>query len=155
MKLEIERKFLVPSSSKLPRVRGQVLQQGYLAQGAATVRIRVTDDRAWLTIKGPSVGARKPEYEYPIPRQDALDLLGLEGVFQLSKMRFQVRHGRHIWDVDVYHGPLAGLVTAEVELTREDEAVELPPWVGREVTGERRWDNDMLALQGLPDGAVQ
>lgn len=91
-----------------------------------------------------------PEFEYQIPRRDALELLELPNVPHLRKTRHLVGHEGHIWEVDVYHGALEGLVTAEIELQSEQEAVLLPAWLGQELTGRREWSNEALARHGFP-----
>lgn len=154
MPFEIERKFLVRDPSVTARVVGTLLRQGYVGRDPLTVRVRVSPSSAWLTLKGlPSGDGRtRPEFEYPIPLSDALELLGQPSVPLLEKTRYPVVYDGHTWDVDVYHGALEGLVTAEIELEAVDEAFSVPAWVGAEVTGLREWDNEMLARNGKPVG---
>ncbi len=111
MGVEIERKFLVKDDSWRSDVESQAhLMQGYLADGdKATVRIRVTDDTAYLTIKGPTVGVRRSEYEYPIPLADAQAMLRDLAVYPaIDKTRYQVRSGRHLWELDLFAGRTRG-----------------------------------------------
>jgi len=148
MGVEIERKFLVKDDSWRSDVESQAhLMQGYLADGdKATVRIRVTDDAACLTIKGPTVGIRRSEYEYPIPLADARTMLRDLAVYPaIDKMRYQVRSGGHLWELDLFAGENAGLVLAELELDSEHEPFELPSWAGEDVSDDPRYYNVNLA----------
>jgi adenylate cyclase len=147
MGIEIERKFLVRGDAWRTDAIGTAYRQGYLhADADRTVRVRVAGPQAWLTIKGPTTGARRLEYEYPIPLADAEELLvHLCGRPLIEKVRYRIPHGGLIWEVDELEGGNAGLVLAEVELTREDQAITLPPWVGEEVTGDPRYYNASLA----------
>ena len=130
MPLEIERKFLVDTGKLGESGNGTRYRQGYLpAAGNISVRARICDDAAWLTIKGETTGASRLEFEYPIPVTDASDIL--ESLCQgsiIDKTRHLVEHAGHTWEIDVFAGDNAGLVIAEVELESEDEAVDLPGW---------------------------
>jgi len=144
---EIERKFLVAGDGWRARAdAGRRMRQGYLiADEARSVRVRVAGDVATMTIKGPSDGAVRDEFEYGIPLADAealLERLCLRPF--IEKTRHRVEHAGHLWEVDVFEGDNAPLVVAEVELARADEAVALPEWVGREVTGDGRFTNARL-----------
>jgi len=148
MGMEIERKFLVKDDSWHSDVESQAhLMQGYLADGdKATVRVRVTDDAACLTIKGPTVGIRRGEYEYPIPLANAQAMLRELTVYPaINKTRYQVRSGGRLWELDLFAGENEGLVLAELELGSEDESFELPAWAGEEVSGDPRYYNVNLA----------
>ena len=152
--LEVERKFLVDPSlwANVSKGDGQRFAQGYLSDDPArTVRVRLAQDRAWLTVKGESRGVTRVEFEYEVPPAQAEAMLHL-AVSSLSKTRYRVMLGAHTWDVDEFHGPLAGLVLAEVELDREDEAFERPAWVTREVSGDARYFNSSLARASAPPG---
>jgi adenylate cyclase len=148
MGVEIERKFLVKNDSWRARVEWEWhIMQGYLANNAnATVRVRVRGDIAYLTIKGPGRGISRSEYEYPIPVTDAEAMLKELAVSPpVDKVRYRVRAGKHLWDLDVFAGENAGLVMAEVELAAEDEVFERPDWLGDEVSGDPRYFNVNLA----------
>ncbi len=147
MRFEIERKFLVIGDGWRPGRPGTAIRQGYLcAHKAQTVRVRVSGDRAFLTVKGAPKGLARPEFEYEIPAADAHDMLDhLCPRPLVEKTRFEVVHAGIGWVVDVFAGDNEGLVLAEVELAREDQAVELPDWVGEEVTGDPRYLNVNLA----------
>lgn len=143
---EIEHKFLVQNDQWRTSEAGHPCRQGYLYAGArGTVRVRVMADRAYLTIKGRATGITRDEFEYEIPPADAESMLSLcEGLI-VEKTRFLVPHGRHTWEVDVFAGPNAGLVLAELELSDENEAFDLPPWVGENVSLDRRYANAYLS----------
>ncbi len=148
MATEIERKFLVEGNDWRQAVESERhIVQGYLAHNqTATVRVRVAGEQAWLTIKGMVQGPSRSEYEYPIPVDDALGMLQeLALMPPIEKVRHRVRCGDHVWDLDVFGGENEGLVMAEVELSTEDEPFEMPPWAGREVTGDGRYYNVNLA----------
>lgn len=154
MPTEIERKFLVRADvwSATVKPEGVELCQGYLSTDPSrTVRVRVANTQAWLTIKGKTQGVSRAEFEYALPLQDARQLLTLS-VSQLHKTRYRMPEGVHTWDVDVFHGPLSGLILAEVELRAEDEQFEPPLWLGVEVSADARYYNSALsAAQQVPD----
>lgn len=157
MPLEIERKFLVAGDGwrRAALGPGRRLRQGYLAPGdggAPVVRIRLQDGAGILTIKGPGLLARA-EYEYPIPAEDAAAMLaGLCPPPVIDKTRTRAAHAGLVWEVDEFAGHLAGLVLAEVELPAADHPLELPDWVGAEVTEDPRYQNNRLArAPGPPD----
>jgi len=148
MGLEIERKFLVKSDAWRADVESEShIMQGYLANNAnATVRVRIKGDDAYLTIKGAGLGISRCEYEYPLPVPDAQGMLNELAVFPpVDKVRYRVRAGHHVWDLDVFSGQNEGLVLAEVELYAEDEVFERPHWLGDEVSGDPRYFNVNLA----------
>lgn len=147
MHAEIERKFLLKDSSWKKKARGTPFRQGYLCTATErTVRVRIAGAEAFLTVKGPSRGARRSEWEYPIPRQDAEEMLAVLCERPLiEKIRYRVRHGDLTWEIDEFLGENDGLVLAEVELPCEDARVELPPWAGAEVTGDPRYFNAYLS----------
>lgn len=146
MGIEIERKFIVTGDGWRAGSVATVMRQGYVSLGPpASVRVRIEGPRAVLNIKESTLGIRREEFEYEIPVADAEDLLRLCQGNVISKTRHRVRHGQHTWEVDVFDGENTGLVTAEVELEREDEPVTLPPWVGEEVSNDRRYRNTYLS----------
>ena len=144
MPLEIERKFLVKHDGwKSYCVRSVRIRDGLLASSnGCKVRVRISDTRATLAVKGPEVGISRPEFEYEIPLQDAREMLQhvAEKPF-IDKTRYRVRHGEHIWDLDLFAGENAGLIVAEVELESESQPFELPPWAGEEVSDDTRYYN--------------
>jgi adenylate cyclase len=148
MAVEIERKFLVVNDLWREQViSSSDIQQAYISnQANATVRIRIYSNKALLTIKGPTKGISRDEFEYSIPVEDAQQMLDLRqtGVV-IQKTRHKVRCGEHVWDLDIFYGENEGLNMAEVELTSESEQFQMPEWVGEEVTGDRRYANSHLA----------
>lgn len=148
MALEIERKFLVLDDSfKHEAFSKSHIVQGYICSGhGRTVRIRIRDEHAYITIKGPSRlgGLARYEFEQEIPMDDARQLLTLCEPGTVEKTRWLVKAGRHTFEVDEFHGDNAGLVVAEVELGSEDESYEKPHFIGKEVTGDRRYYNNQL-----------
>ncbi len=148
MGFEVERKFLVCGDGwkGLVTQRTQI-RQAYLApNGKASVRVRIEDDRAaTLTIKNRGAGMRRLELEYTIPVLEAELLVSLRSGAVIEKVRHIVPFSGATWEVDVFGGENAGLVIAEVELRDEHQHVDLPPWVGAEVTGQAQYYNGSLA----------
>lgn len=122
------------------------MRQGYLSFGPpASVRVRVSGDEAYLNIKQSTLAISRDEFEYAIPVADAEFLLATMCAGGLiEKTRHHVQHGGLVWEVDVFEGANAGLIVAEVELDHADQRVNLPPWVGREVSGDARYLNSSL-----------
>jgi adenylate cyclase len=148
MSFEIERKFLVASDGWRAQVKDSVaLRQAYLTyDGKASIRVRIRDNGgATLTIKSRGAERRRLELEYPVPVLEAEALIALRRGSVIEKVRHLVPHAGATWEVDVFAGENAGLVIAEVELRDEHEVVELPPWVGLEVTGQPQYYNSSLA----------
>jgi adenylate cyclase len=147
MAQEIERKFLVNTDLWQPQTAGIKIMQCYLARTEGmTLRLRLADDKAFLTLKGATRGITRSEFEYAIPRQDALDMIKEFPVSaSVCKMRYYSQVGNHRWEVDIFEGANAGLAVAEIELESVDEKFELPEWVTREVSGDRRYRNAYLA----------
>ena len=147
MATEIERKFLVRNDRwrGLGR-RSRHIRQGYLSRDPArVVRVRVDDEGAWLTVKGPAVGAERAEFDYAIPRNDADQMLAhlcLPPV--IEKTRHEIAAAGVTWEVDEFHRPNRGLVLAEVELPSADFPLTLPDWVGAEVTGQPQYYNQNM-----------
>ena len=148
MALEIERKFLVRGDGYKAAASGSVrMVQGYLSSASGrTVRVRIAGDRGFLTIKGPSddAGLSRFEWEKEITAAEAEALLQIAEPGVIDKTRWLVAAGEHTWEVDEFHGDNSGLVVAEIELQREDEAFDKPAWLGPEVTGDRRYYNSSL-----------
>jgi adenylate cyclase len=146
MAIEIERKFLVHGTAWKAGIAGVPYCQGYLNHDKQrTVRVRIAGNAAFLTIKGPSVGATRAEFEYPIPVADAQALLPLCDGPLIEKTRYVLQHAGTTWEVDEFGGANAGLVVAEVELTHEDQPFAKPDWLGEEVTHDARYFNSNLA----------
>ncbi|MCU0301411.1 MAG: CYTH domain-containing protein [Candidatus Nanopelagicales bacterium] len=153
MGMEVERKFIVDSDAWREHVTDAVhIVQGYLTQpgnaqpGMATVRVRTKGDRAFLTIKGPSRGIARTEFEYEIPVADARSMLDeLAQGPVVDKVRHLVPVGDHVWEVDVFAGANAPLVMAEVELAGPAEPFAMPAWAGRDVSDDPRFYNANLS----------
>ncbi|ABK43163.1 adenylate cyclase [Magnetococcus marinus MC-1] len=146
MSFEIERKFLLSHDGWRGLATGTLYRQGFLSTDKErVVRVRIAGDRGSLTIKGLTRGAKRREFEYEIPLDEAALLLD-ELCHQplIEKHRYCIPHGQHMWEVDEFIGENAGLLIAEVELSAEDESVELPDWVGQEVTEDHRYANASL-----------
>jgi len=148
MATEIERKFLLRNADWRAAVERSVLmRQGYLSSDArSSVRLRIAADQAFLNIKSGTLGIQRSEYEYPIPRADAEEILDrLCEKPLLEKTRHYLHFGGHLWEIDEFAGDNTGLIVAEVELSHPDEAVALPDWLGVEVSHEIRYYNSQLA----------
>ena len=148
MALEIERKFLVKDDSyKRMAYHASRIAQGYICSSRGrTVRVRIRDDKGYLTIKGPSdqQGLGRYEWEKEIPLCEAHELMKLCEPGMIDKTRYLVRAGKHVFEVDEFYGENEGLTIAEVELESEDESYEKPDFVGDEVTGDVRYYNSFL-----------
>ena len=158
MAREIERRFLVRDVRILDGRRGEHIIQGYLAKevGSMSTRVRIRGERAYLTLKSPKLGFSRDEFEYPIPVDDAHQMVVRHCAGRVvRKTRYLVDHAHHVFEVDVFQGHHAGLVVAEVELPHEETPLCLPHWVGDEITQDSRYGNFTLAeqaalLQGAP-----
>ena len=149
---EIERKFLVNDNSyrTLAYAYDHILQ-GYICSGHGhTVRIRTRGDKGYLTIKGPSAdGISRFEWEKEITLDDARALFTLCGE-RIEKTRYLVKNGKHTVEIDEFHGENEGLVLAEIELGDVDEAYITPPYLGREVTGDKHYYNAYISRHPYP-----
>ena len=142
--IEIERKFLVKKGGayKSAAFSSSHIVQGYIPCDAATVRIRIRDEKAYLTIKGKSKdGIGRYEFEKEIEMEEARNLMNLCSGGVIDKRRYLVKSGNHVFEVDEFYGDNEGLVMAEVELGAVDEPYEKPDFIGPEVTGDKRFYN--------------
>jgi adenylate cyclase len=147
MALEIERKFLVNNRDWMDGYTGEYYVQGYLfTDPEKVVRIRIVGEKAFLTVKGKNEGPLRKEYEYPIALDDAKEMIDsfCKGRV-VEKMRYKIVYANKLWEVDVFLGANEGLIIAEVELDYINEPVELPAWIGMEVTEDPRYYNSSLA----------
>ena len=146
MGTEIERKFLLRNESWRAGASGTFFRQGYLnSSKERTVRIRTAGDKAFLTVKGPAVGATRAEFEYPIPLDECnamLDTLAEKTL--IEKKRYRIKCGDLTWEIDEFFGDNKGLIVAEVELQSEGQRIDKPSWVGDEVSGDPRYFNSNL-----------
>jgi len=145
--IEIERKFLVKGDFHPYAIKKSQIMQGYLcASPERTVRVRIKDEEAFITVKGPGgkTGFSRAEFEYAVPYQDAVEMMKFCGT-AIEKERYYVPNGKLMFEVDVFHGIHEGLVIAELELPSEDEPFNRPDWLGKEVTGDKRYYNSYLS----------
>ena len=154
MAKEIERKFLVAGGEWRNQVtRSMAFRQAYVASMEdRSVRARIVDRRdATLTVKIGASALVRDEYEYAIPLEDAEELMQSAPGVVIEKTRHTVEHGGFTWEIDVFEGQYEGLVVAEVEMHDENADPDLPAWLGREVTGDRRFSNQSLAMDPQGD----
>lgn len=148
MAVEIERKFLLASDAWREEVEKSLeMKQGYLSRDAqSSVRVRICNGRADLNVKSTRDGIYRLEYEYPIPLEDAEEMLRLVAHRpMIHKTRHILHRGGHCWEIDEFHGENAGLIVAEVELQSREETFERPPWLGREISTDARYYNSNLS----------
>ncbi|HEY8934325.1 MAG TPA: CYTH domain-containing protein [Cyclobacteriaceae bacterium] len=147
MAIEIERKFLIKKDiwEKAAKDKSTYIKQGYLTTDPnLTIRVRLKDSQAFLTIKGKTKGASRPEYEYEIPQDDASELLDNFSTTSLEKTRYEIIVDGNLWEVDQFHGDNEGLIVAEIELQDENQKFSLPSWIDTEVTSDARYYNSNL-----------
>jgi len=143
---EIERKFLVLSDKFRDNFEGTLYKQGYISSDPQhIVRVRITAKEAYITLKGELKGVTRAEYEYPIPVNDANEILDILCEKPLiEKTRYKVDYKGFLWEIDVFHGDNEGLVIAEIELANEEVDFHKPEWLGVEVTQDMRYYNSNL-----------
>jgi len=144
---EIEYKFLVDHKiwSELEKPAPELIVQGYISKSVeSTVRVRIKGDKGFLTIKGKTEGIRRPEFEYEIPVQDAESMIDLFTDKHIRKHRYEVIVAGKTWEVDEFHGPLEGLILAELEVESEEEEFEKPTWVTDDVSMDSNYFNAVL-----------
>lgn len=147
MAQEIERKFLVSGEFKSLATSHNRIVQGYISSARGrTVRVRIRDDKGYLTIKGASnaSGTSRYEWEKELPLAEAEELMKLCEPGIIDKTRYLVRSGKHVFEVDEFYGENEGLVVAEIELESEEESFVKPDFIGKEVTGDVRYYNSQL-----------
>lgn len=157
MPYEIERKFLVKGDFRTQSYAKSRIIQGYISSARGrTVRVRIRDERGYLTIKGPSDigGLVRFEWEKEIPLNEALQLLKICEPGIIDKTRYLVKSGKHTFEVDEFYGDNQGLIMAEVELEAPDEPFEKPDFIGEEVTGDRRYYNSQLRQHPFKEWGV-
>ena len=148
MAIEIERKFLVKKKPFSIAKRSLKINQGYIInEKSKVIRVREKGDDYFLTIKGNNIGISRLEYDFPISKEDAKELIfHFCKTTLIEKTRHYIEHKGHTWEVDEFHGKNNGLIVAEIELESEDEKFEIPDWVGEEVTQDDRYYNMNLAI---------
>lgn len=147
MNQEIEYKFLVDADKwgALTKPKPKRIVQSYLQREKKnTVRVRIKDDKGFLTIKGLTVGVTRTEFEYEIPVADVTAMIDDFDLPAIRKKRFEIEYKGHTWEVDVFEGRLSGLILAEIELDSEDEAFEIPDWITENVSDNPEYYNSML-----------
>lgn len=152
MAKEVERKFLVRDDGWRAEVASSsdFLQAYVAAMDDRSLRVRLMDgERAALTLKIGTGMISRDEFEYAIPVTDAREMIAAAVGIVLEKTRYKVDHKGFTWEIDVYHGTYAGLVVAEVEMEDEEQQPALPAWIGQEVTGDRRYSNQVMASEDL------
>src|SRR5690349_19682014 len=148
MAIEIERKFLVDKEKWQTLDKSECIfyKQGYIiSEPAKTIRVRISSDKAFLTIKGNTTGASRAEFEYEIPVTEANELFTNFCISSVAKNRYEITHAGKVWEVDEFLEDNEGLLVAEIELGSENELFDLPPWVKEEVTEESKYYNANLA----------
>jgi adenylate cyclase len=146
MAKEIERKYLIKEDAWRGLAQGSAYRQGYIpTQDKVTVRVRIVGEKGYLTIKGPTIQYSRLEFEYSIPIKDAQEMLETlcERPF-IEKIRYKIESGGLIWEIDEFEGVNKGLILAEVELGDENQEIELPTWIGQEVSHDSRYFNSNL-----------
>ena len=148
MAIEIERKFLVKEKPFSIAKRSLKINQGYIInEKSKVIRVREKGDDYFLTIKGNNIGISRLEYDFPISKEDAKELIfHFCKTTLIEKTRHYIKNKGHTWEVDEFHGKNNGLIVAEIELESEDEKFEIPDWVGEEVTQDDRYYNMNLAI---------
>lgn len=143
---EIERKFLIKEELWKPVGAGIPMQQGYLSvDKERVVRVRIAGELAFITIKGKTAGIVRTELEYEIPKKDAEILMKMCLEYLVEKTRYTERIGNLTWEIDVFEGKNKGLIIAEVELENENQQVDLPVWIEKEVSDDHRYYNSWLS----------
>jgi adenylate cyclase len=148
MAIEIEHKFLLANDAWRKLVNRSVrYKQGYLTSNSkSSVRVRISDDQAWLNIKSATIGTQRHEYEYTIPIQDAEEIItNLCRKPLIEKIRHFVIFEKHLWEIDEFAGANQGLIVAEIELSDAHEVFATPAWIGTEVTHDLRYYNNKLS----------
>lgn len=144
--MEIERKFLVRGDEWKAEGIATIYRQGYIyTQNNTTVRVRIAGNEGYLTIKGMRKGNGRQEFEYSIPIEDAEKMLDtLCDRPLIEKTRYKLKLGEMVWEIDQFMGENEGLIVAEVELEEENQQIDLPDWIGEEVTEDGRYYNSNL-----------
>jgi CYTH domain-containing protein len=145
--IEIERKFLViPEAwNKVKKDDPVKIAQGYIhTSESVTIRVRVANNNAFITIKGKTIGISRSEFEYPIPLEEANEMMRQFCEKVIQKDRYRLHIDQHVWDVDIFKGKLSGLILAEIELKEEEEHFSKPSWIGKEVSQDPSYFNAVL-----------
>ncbi|MDD3001375.1 MAG: CYTH domain-containing protein [Candidatus Riflebacteria bacterium] len=152
--MEIERKFLLKNNDWRSHILSSIeIKQGYISDvPERTVRIRIAQNKAWLTIKGKTEGIKREEFEFEIDKADAEKMFNIFcGKNRIIKTRHIVNYQNQKWEIDEFEDKLKGLIIAEIELTSEDEVIEMPKWIGKEVSHDARYFNSNLVKETFID----
>ena len=150
---EIEYKYLVNKDkwSVIVKPSPELIVQGFLLNSIEkTIRVRIKGEKAYITIKGQTIGITRTEFEYEIPVEDAEKLFSEFIHEKIRKYRYEIKIGNHTWEVDEFEGQLEGLIMAELEVESESEKFELPNWVTKDVSTDDRYYNAVLIHSGIP-----
>ncbi|MDB5288189.1 MAG: adenylate cyclase [Mucilaginibacter sp.] len=156
MGIEIEKKFLVDHEKwqQLVKPQGKVYKQGYLlSDEKRTVRVRVADDVAYITLKGSTTGISRSEFEYTIPVNEGKEILKDMATSFIEKTRYNIKYAGNVWEVDVFEGDNQGLIIAEIELKHENQEFEKPEWIKNEVSDDLRYTNACLSVNPFKNWA--
>ena len=146
MNLEIERRFLINESNfTLPRVKKPIKQAYLFSDSNQALRVRMIEEECFLTYKYKKSAINRYEFEYSISQEDGEKLLSLSDNFIITKERYYRKIDKHLWEIDVFHGENEGLVIAEIELEDENEKINIPNWVGMEISNDERYFNFNLS----------
>ncbi len=149
--MEIERKFLVDPEKWEKEINPEpktIIQAYLLRSPEKTIRVRTKGSKGYITIKGPTKGISREEFEYEIPLEDAHEMIRLFADKVIEKKRFEITIGEHTWEIDVFGGKLNGLILAEIELSDEGEAFKRPEWITEEVSTDPNYFNANLIEKG-------
>lgn len=144
---EIEYKYLVDAKKweAINKPEGELIVQGFIHNSKeCVVRIRIKGTKGFLTIKGETIGITRKEFEYEIPLKDAEEIIANFTQKHIRKVRYEIPLGKHTWEVDVFEGPLNGLILAELEVSSENEKFEFPEWVTENVSHDPNYYNAVL-----------
>ena len=148
MNIEIERKFLVNKSKLILPQNKKIIKQAYLFSNSdQAFRVRIIDNKSFITYKHRKSKLDSYEFEYSIPKYDAEKLIQLSNNHIIQKDRYYEPMGKHTWEIDVFYGENKGLVIAEIELENEREQIELPDWIDREISQEKKYYNFNLSKE--------
>ena len=145
--MEIERKFLIHQAiwDAVIKPSPKKIVQAYLVNTAEkTIRVRIKGDKGFITIKGPTKGISRSEFEYEIPLKDSEELIAQFAEKVIDKDRYEITFKGKLWEVDIFHGKLEGLILAEIELESEDEVFSTPEWIAKEVSHDVEYFNARL-----------
>ncbi|MDQ3111791.1 MAG: CYTH domain-containing protein [Bacteroidota bacterium] len=148
MGVEIERKYLVRKElwAKAKPEKSISITQAYLSRDLEkTIRLRIADDKGFITVKGPTTGISRAEFEYEMPLDGVKELMEAFPSSPIVKIRHHVTYKNKLWEVDEFLGENEGLIVAEIELKAEDEIIDLPEWIDKEISKDKRYANSNLA----------